>query len=608
MDQDGSRRESVRKPSRTDEESPKLAPAPALLARGLGRVFPKSARPALDSLDFEIRSGRITGLVGPDGAGKTTLLRLAATLLRPTAGELLVFGLDTRRDIEAIKARIGYMPQQFGLYEDLSVRENLDLFADLHGLSRKAREERFEDLLQMTDLARFTRRRAGKLSGGMKQKLGLACSLLVDPELLLLDEPTVGVDPVSRRDLWAILTRLVADQGMGVVVATSYLDEADRCDELLVLDEGRCRGFGTPESFREKVRGRVCLASPEPEASPRVLQSELARLPEVSDCAIRSGRLRCLAGPNAGEARARIEKTMGVARVEETEPTFEDAFMDMQAARSAQPTEPTIDDSGHEPHDDEVVVEVRELGKRFGDFQAVSGIGFAVRRGEIFGLLGPNGAGKTTTFRMLCGLLAASEGEIRVAGRDLRRAGGHARARLGYMAQGFSLYLNLTVRQNLRFFGQVYGLGGRRLRERIATVLRDFDLEARRDDEAASLPGGFKRRLAMAAAVLHEPEILFLDEPTSGADPLARREFWFRINAFADAGMTIIVTTHFMEEVESCDQVLVMSRGLELARGTPDEIRALARSDGNPDPTIEDAFIALSEEAAMAATNGGRSS
>ncbi|MCB9832928.1 MAG: ABC transporter ATP-binding protein [Planctomycetes bacterium] len=565
-----------------------------LEATALSRSFAGRSAPALDGVDFRARAGRITGIVGPDGAGKTTLLRVAAGLLKPHAGSIRVLGAAPGAAARAGTARIGYMPQRFGLYEDLGVAENLDLFADLQGLPFHERAERFAELLELTDLGDFRARRAGRLSGGMKQKLGLACSLLVRPRLLLLDEPTVGVDPVSRRDLWRILDRLVAAEGIGVVIATAYLDEADRCAEVLVLDRGRVVACAEPATLRHRVAGRVRLVEPRPGCPPRVLQARLEELPEVRDCSIRKGRLRCLLDQETAAVDRLIEGLPEVASSAVVEPTFEDAFMAMQESRPDRAGAATPI-AGLASAADEAMIAVEGLGKRFGDFVAVSAISFTVRRGEIFGLLGPNGAGKTTTFRMLCGLLPASDGEIRVAGRDLRRAPGRARAGLGYMAQAFSLYPHLTIVQNLRFFGRSYGLGGRRLRRRIEEVLDEFDLRARRDEDAGKIPAGFQRRLSMAAAVLHEPEILFLDEPTSGADPLARREFWARISAFAARGMTIVVTTHFMEEVESCDQVLLMSRGRELARGSPDEIRALARGPKRPDPGIEDAFIALSE-------------
>ena len=578
-----------------------------LQARNLCKDFtPKGQATvnALSDVTLDVSAGRVTGLVGPDGAGKTTLLRLAAGLLLPTEGEISVLGLDCTHQSIEIQSRVGYMPQQFGLYQDLTVQENLDLFSDLQGVEESIRPERYAQLLEMTGLAPFTKRRSGKLSGGMKQKLGLACALIKSPQMLLLDEPTVGVDPVSRRDLWDIVTQLVEQDGIGVLVATSYLDEADRCHQVIVLRDGRVLAQGRPAEFREKVRGRVYRFSVNSPEEIRSLQAELAARPEVLDATIRSGRVRSVLVEDDSVAVEQLLSSDRYRDVAGCEPTFEDAFM----ALSPHPSIaflPEQSQTGSETSR-EVVVHTRNLKKVFGDFTAVSGISFEVRRGRIFGLLGPNGAGKTTTFRMLCGLTGVSDGEISVAGHDLRHSRARARADLGYMAQAFSLYRQLSVRSNLEFYGKAYGLYGKRLMTRIDWALDEFELRNRQAMPAGDLPGGFKQRLAMATAMLHEPAILFLDEPTSGADPLARREFWLRINGFAQQGVTVIVTTHFMEEAEYCDHMMIMSRGTDLAQGTPDEIRRLARTAENPDPTIEDAFIALAEGQTGAGAGGGQ--
>jgi len=556
----------------------------------LAKTFEGARRPALAGVSFSAAVQSVTGLVGPDGAGKSTLLRLAAGLLLPDSGRVRVLGLDPVADVQRLRERIGYMPQRFGLYEDLTVQENLDLYAALQGVPPEQRAERLLPLMRMTGLQPFLDRLAGQLSGGMKQKLGLACALVKSPDFLLLDEPTVGVDPVSRRELWRIVGQLVAERGIGVLVATSYLDEAERCDTIVVLDRGEVLAEGPPARFAESMRGRVFELPPRGDEPPRALQDALAEAPAVVDATVRSGRVRVV----LAEGQAVVPGQPGAAPAA---PSFEDAFMSLLAARREQLPVAPPRAAGRRARaaGDGVAVRVRDLRKRFGAFEAVRGVSFDVREGEIFGLLGPNGAGKSTTFRMLCGLSSISGGEATVAGRDLRRAGKHARARLGYMAQKFSLYGSLSVLENLRYFGTAYGLFGRGLRERVDAALAAFDLDARRHETAARLPGGYKQRLAMAAALLHEPEILFLDEPTSGVDPIARREFWRRINAVALAGTTVVVTTHFMEEAEGCDRLLIMARGAELALGTPAEIRALAQSAETPDPTIEDAFIALAE-------------
>jgi drug efflux transport system ATP-binding protein len=551
---------------------------------------------ALAGPTFTAARGHVTGLVGPDGAGKTTLLRLVAGLLLPDAGSMRVLGLDPVREQHELRRRIGYMPQRFGLYEDLTVRENLALFADLQGLDRSERRHRFEQLAAMTGLSPFGARLAGKLSGGMKQKLGLGCALLKQPDFLLLDEPTVGVDPMSRRELWRIVAGLVSERGVGVLVATSYLDEAERCDEVVVIDHGEVLERGPPAAFAAAMRGRVFELTPAAGCPPRTVQGAVADA--VLDASVRAGRVRVVVA-DGGEPELRSCIRDGdVSAMTPATPCFEDAFMARLAARRQRlhvgaanaTTGATTAAIG-----DRAAVAVRQLQKRFGAFTAVRGLSFEVRAGEIFGLLGPNGAGKSTTFRMLCGLLSISGGDATVAGADLRRAGKRARARLGYMAQKFSLYGSLSVLENLRWCGTAYGLWGSRLRRRIDWALAEFDLGSRADADAGGLPTGYKQRLAMAAALLHEPEILFLDEPTSGVDPIARREFWRRINAVALGGTTVVVTTHFMEEAEYCDRMLIMSSGAELALGTPAEIRALARTADRPEPSIEDAFIALAE-------------
>jgi ABC-2 type transport system ATP-binding protein len=551
---------------------------------------------ALAGVSFRARAGAVTGLVGPDGAGKTTLLRIAAGLLERDDGEARVLGLDPGPDVHELRERIGYMPQRFGLYEDLSVQENLRLYADLQSVPKAERDERFEGLMRMTGLAPFLGRLAGRLSGGMKQKLGLACALIKSPELLLLDEPTVGVDPVSRRELWRIVDQLVEERGIAVVVATAYLDEAERCAEVVLLDRGEVLADGPPAELAREVQGRVLELEPEEGDPPRRLQAAVTEVEGVLDATVRSGRVRVVLA-----ADVELPEDVPAAARRPATPCFEDAFMARLVGRHEAVDVGAADPERAAAPRDEVAVHVRDLRKRFGDFEAVRGVSFDVRAGEIFGLLGPNGAGKTTTFRMLCGLSRITSGEATVAGRDLRTAGKRARARLGYMAQKFSLYGSLSALENLRYFGTAYGLAGEDLRRRIDEALQEFGLEERAGQPSGSLPGGYKQRLAMAAALLHEPEILFLDEPTSGVDPIARREFWRRINAVALSGTTVVVTTHFMEEAEYCDRMLIMARGAELAMGTPAEIRALARSDEHPDPTIEDAFVQLSEQQQEAA-------
>ncbi|RMG27694.1 MAG: ABC transporter ATP-binding protein [Gammaproteobacteria bacterium] len=574
---------------------------------GVRKVFRagKARVVALEEVSFRLRPGVVTGVLGPDGAGKTTLMRLAAALLVPDAGRVRVLGHDVAAEPQAIQSVIGYMPQRFGLYEDLSVQENLDLYADLQGIPARARRARYDTLLHMTGLGPFTRRLAGRLSGGMKQKLGLACALLREPPLLVLDEPTVGVDPVSRRELWAIVDAQVREQGMSVLLSTAYLDEAERCAEILLLEGGRLVAQGSPRAFADEVAGRVYVLAGV-DLPPRRLQRRLQAVPGIVDALLVGDHVRIVtAAPRPPALQAHFPDQPGL-RLVPVSPRFEDAFIARLATRGAEgagappPAPPAPTRAAPPPAGtaEDVVIEVRDLERRFGAFRAVRGVSFTVRRGEIFGLLGANGAGKTTTFRMLCGLLPPSGGTARVAGVDLRHAAARARARIGYMAQRFSLYGNLTVAQNLRFFAAAYGLAGARRRARIDWAYAEFELGRYRDFVAAQLPLGFRQRLAFAAALMHEPEILFLDEPTSGVDPLARREFWQRVNALVEAGVTVLVTTHFMEEANYCDRLVIMAEGRILAEGTPAALRARFRTPQNPEPTMEDAFIGLIEEAA----------
>ena len=577
-----------------------MSPSPpgdgVLVGRDIRKAFGKAPErvQALDGVSLEVRKGELTALAGPDGAGKTTLMRLAAGLLKAESGELKVLGIDAAKDPQAIQDRIAYMPQRFGLYEDLTVQENVDLYADLHGATEAERRARYPQLMEMTQLGAFTGRLAGRLSGGMKQKLGLACTLIRSPDLLLLDEPTVGVDPLSRRELWQIIDRLVRLEGLTVLVSTSYLDEAERCDQTIILHKGRVLAAGPPSEVTRLAEGKSFLADPPEGRTARSLQAELLDSPEVIDAVPDAGRVRVV----RAEARAGEEALKGV-RLQPTPPRFEDGFMAILRGVADPEAETAGAISLARPldrHGGEVVVQVKDLVRRFGAFTAVDHVSFEVERGEIFGLLGPNGAGKTTTFRMLCGLLGASGGTLRVAGADLLKAGPSARQRIGYMAQKFSLYAQLTVQENLEFFASAYNLRRHERRERIDWAVGQFELRDRLDTPSGQLPGGYKQRLALAASLLHEPEILFLDEPTSGADPLARRAFWRRITALADQGVTVIVTTHFMQEAEYCDRMAILDAGRILAQGTPAEIRSRDESkDGQPG-SMEDAFIAVVEE------------
>jgi len=598
-----------------------------IVSNGIGKTFRRATGEivkALDDISLEAQHATLTALVGPDGAGKTTLIRLAAGLIAPDAGSLDVLGIDVAAHAQQVQDRIGYMPQKFGLYEDLSVQENLDLYADLHGVTPDQRSERYPRLMEMTALGPFRSRLAGQLSGGMKQKLGLACALIRSPELLLLDEPTVGVDPLSRRELWEIILHLVSDQGLSVLLSTSYLDEAERCNHVVVLHQGKVLAQGAPAEITAAARDRTFLAKPPVGRGARSVQARLLDDSAVIDAVPEGGRVRFVrALGGSGVAPSDVAADPLVAQgtpptpdriagigtslladleITPVEPRFEDGFMVMlRRAVTHEHAATVLLEQPRTAENGTVEVEVRDLVRTFGAFTAVDQVSFEVGRGELFGLLGPNGAGKTTTFRMLCGLLPASSGTLRVAGVDLRLARAAARQRIGYVAQKFSLYGQLTVLENLDFFASAYGLRGARKRRRLDWATAQFELAALGHLPAGQLPGGYKQRLAMAAALLHEPDILFLDEPTSGADPLARREFWRRITALAEQGVTVIVTTHFLEEAEYCDRVVIMDAGRLLAQGTPAEIRTLAPAGSGREPNMEDAFIAVVQQARRAA-------
>ena len=547
---------------------------------------------ALRGITAQLPAGNILGLVGPDGAGKTTLIRLLAGLLDPTSGSVEVLGRTPSAEGGATQAEVGYMPQRFGLYEDLSVLDNLNLYANLRALDTHARQQRFDELLKFTDLAPFTGRLAGKLSGGMKQKLGLACALLGRPRLLLLDEPGVGVDPLSRRELWRMVSELLAS-GVTVVWSTAYLDEAERCSYLWLLDRGQLLYDGPPEGLSSRVQGRVVRRRVTAGHARQVAEEELAR-DAVLDAVIQGSSVRVVLKRDAPAANN--------GSYESVEPRLEDAYVELLGGARKSESRlaigwPTVEEraAGGNGSAGHALVQAHGLTKRFGDFVAADQVDFTVSAGEIYGLLGPNGAGKSTTFRMLCGLLKPTSGDASVAGVNLLHAPSRARARLGYMAQKFSLYGDLSVGQNLEYFAEIYGLTRKRKAERIEAMIEAFELQPHLHADSALLPLGFKQRLALACATLHAPAVLFLDEPTSGVDPLMRREFWHHINALTGKGVAVVVTTHFMEEAEYCDRIGLIWRGRKIAEGRPDELKARVVSDALPEPTMEDAFIALVE-------------
>ncbi len=523
-------------------------------------------------------------------------MRLAAGLLIPDSGSIMVLGKNAATQSLEVQGSIGYMPQRFGLYEDLTVQENLDLYADLQGVPKMARADRYRELLQMAGLTQFTKRLAGQLSGGMKQKLGLACALVRQPALLLLDEPTVGVDPLSRRELWAIVNRLVKNENTTVLLSTAYLDEAERCDEIFLLYDGKLLDQGDPKILRDRMQGRTYFVIAD-NLSKRSLQAHLSQAPGVLDALVQGEHVRLVMEEAAPPRLEAMLPAIQNATVTEVPPRYEDSFIALlkgQQDHAEYAASPLLL-SSTKTSNNEAIIKVDQLERRFGSFRAVKDVSFAVSRGEVFGLLGANGAGKTTMFRMLCGLLPPSGGSLRVAGVDLRHAPAAARARIGYMSQKFSLYGQLSVMENLRFFSSAYGLSRKLAEQRMQWAMTEFALAPLANSASGDLSLGYKQRLALACALMHEPDILFLDEPTSGVDPLARREFWQRINTLAGQGVTIMVTTHFMEEAEYCDRLAIMVTGEILTIGTPTAIKQRARTESLPDPTMEDAFIGLIE-------------
>lgn len=620
-------------------------------ANNLVKVF-KNGRnqiTAIKNISLGVPEGKITLLAGPDGAGKTTFIKMCVGLLKPTSGDLTVMGYDITTHSDIIQSTVCYMPQKFSLYEDLTVQENLDLYAKIRGLSKEESEKRFASLLKMTDLTRFTDRRAGKLSGGMKQKLGLACAMLPNPKLIILDEPCVGVDPLSRKDLWEIINQAVNSFNTTVLVSTAYIDEAEYADQICLFHEGKILFSDNPKCLKQTARN-LTYSLIDRDHKTGITQ---ALLIEDNESVIDATPLG-----NSVNVTLANQNSIGVIQgnfkhgnIIKREPNYEDGFMtifrqkenivpefsekitdcldvpgssnhrdhkdywDQYDSRWHKDSIVNSDFRGHNDsigdidsrdfHNKEIIIEVKDLVKKFGNFAAVNHTSFNVRRGEIFGLLGPNGAGKTTTFKMLCGLLPATSGTLNVGGYDLLKARNEARSIFGYVAQKFSLYGNLSVYQNLEFFGSVYGLKGRELKERIKESMNEYFLTDKAKEEADQLPLGYKQRLSMAAGTIHKPQILFLDEPTSGIDPFARRVFWHKIMYLASMGTTIIITTHFLDEAEYCDRIMIQDAGKMIAIGTPEEVRAQGVAAAE-DPLeidgilkMEDVFINIIQKSRM---------
>jgi ABC-2 type transport system ATP-binding protein len=533
---------------------------------------------AVQGVDLTIRQGEIYGLIGPDGAGKSSLMKAIAGVLSYEAGEIEVFRVkvDSEPAAEQTKHRLGFLPQGLGLnlYPELSVEENVDFFARLRLVPERDLADRKARLLAITRLDRFRGRPMKYLSGGMKQKLGLICTLIHEPELAILDEPTTGVDPVSRRDFWAILTELVQERRMTALVSTAYMDEASRFHRLSLLSNGRVLASGTPSEVQALVPGSAVTfqAASQLEA--------LARLRKTFTQVEAMGPLIHVFTEETERAAAkqRIADGLGditASEVRVDDPDLEDVFVALllRQSRLKNASDP-LPPSSARSNRDGLAIEAKGLVRDFGSFRAVDRVSFQVKQGEIFGLLGANGAGKTTVIKMLTGILPPTGGEGWVAGADMRKAGGVIKERIGYMSQAFSLYLDLTVVENIRLFAGIYGLDKEETRTRLEWIIRMAGLGGYESDLAGRLPMGVRQRLALGCALVHRPRVLFLDEPTSGVDPLGRRHFWDILSRLSrDEGVAILITTHYMSEAEHCDRLALMYAGRVVTEGSPGDMK-----------------------------------
>jgi ABC-2 type transport system ATP-binding protein len=533
-------------------------------------------RNAVDSLSLSVKKGEILGLIGSDGAGKTTTLQMLCGILDPTEGRATVLGYNTVRDAAEVTSRIGYMSQTFSLYGRLSVEENLEFLADLHRVPEAVRRERKTRLLEFARLQAHRTRLARDLSGGMQKKLALCTALMHQPDLLVLDEPTTGVDPVSRREFWEILYQALVE-GATIVVSTPYMDEAERCTRVALLHEGRLIACDAPTQLRGQLPGLMFEVSADPQR--RALSILQEALPQARPSLFgQQIHLYLEEGAFDADALCGIIERQGVSvrQIRMVHPSLEDVLAARISAGAPAPAVPMFSTRGSVPTG--AAVEAADLTMRFGGFMAVDRLSFSVRRGEIFGFLGPNGSGKTTTIRILCGLLTPTSGKAIVAGRTVGEENQAVKSRVGYMSQRFSLYPDMTVRENIDFFSGVYGVPRAQLPDRREWALNLAGLKGEERRPTRSLSGGMKQRLALSCAVLHEPEVVFLDEPTAGVDPFSRRRFWDLIYSLSDQGITVFVTTHYMDEAEHCHTLGLLYHGRLIAIGSPDELRSGMRA------------------------------
>jgi ABC-2 type transport system ATP-binding protein len=521
---------------------------------------------AVRGISFQVGVGEIFGLIGPDGAGKTSTFAILAGVMEATQGKVSVLGRPPRD----ARLGIGYLTQQFSLYLDLSLDENLKYSAGLREVPNDLFLERRERYLRLMGLERFGTRLAGQLSGGMKQKLALCCALVSQPQVLLLDEPTTGVDPVSRREFWDVLAAL-GEEAVTIVVATPYLDEAERCNRVALMYDGQIQEIGTPAELRRNLGlSRLEVRTENLSLSETKLLASTS--PVIVDVQTFGDRLDVLV-KEAQAGITEIHEILPDATIEPADPTLENVFVTRLRQQGSDPAYLPYPYSRPVRSTADIAIGAKDLSRRFGDFQAVKAVTLEVHYGEIYGLLGANGAGKTTTIKMLCGLLEPSAGTITLAGQSDGLRSSALRKRIGYMSQKFTLYDDLNILENLEFYAGVYGLPRRQRQERIDWVIATCGLVGQEKKMTGSLPGGWKQRVAFGASVMHEPEVLFLDEPTSGVDPLARRQFWRLIEDFARRGTAILVTTHYLEEAEHCNRLGFMAAGEVIAQGTPSQIK-----------------------------------
>ena len=548
--------------------------APAIEATNLHKRY--GPLTAVRGLNLSVNRGELFGLVGPDGAGKTSTIQMLCTLTAPSAGHARILGLDTVKQAGDIKKRIGYMSERFTLYSTLTVAENLDFFARLRRVPAAIAARRRQELLLFSRLAEFQDRQAQHLSGGMQKKLALCCSLVHQPDILFLDEPTTGVDPVSRRDFWRILSGFL-NRGITIFVCTPYMDEAERFSRVAFINQGTIVACDTPQNLKASLKRDLLEIRAEPlRKAVRALESIL---PAGSINIF--GESLHLAVDNPDADLGRVAERLGQAGVKlvsarKVSPGLEDVFVTYLKTGDSRPDvkayaiAPTL--APGRPNS-EAAITVSGLTRKFGDFTAVDRVSFEVKRGEVFGFLGPNGSGKTTTIRMLCGLLMPTAGSGRVLGEDMASSAQRIRSRIGYMSQKFSLFNDLTVEENINFYGGLYGLSGSRLRERREWVIAMAGLKGKERWLPRGLSGGWRQRLALGCAIIHDPEVVFLDEPTAGVDPLSRRYFWELIQELAERGTTIFITTHYMDEAEHCHNLGLMYGGRLIALGSPSKLK-----------------------------------